>query len=248
MCPASLMIEAAMREHLGDSAHVRKRLSGASERTRERCPDAREDHLRRIASKYTWPGSNWRPSACEADVIATRPQVHVQCLPVENHVAEQRASVIDVRVLSGSRIKRRRKPPWQLNTRLHCRDRRRRPRQAACRWRPRLAAPHRARAANRGRCNTFAWACRCNSRGLAEHLSKLTEVRDRAPSRLCILSHSSLRTRCLLALQPDRLWKNGCYGATWVRCANSRGRPALGSAPGAARGQEVHMVTPMASA
>ena len=28
--------------------------------------------------KYTWPGSNWRPSACEADVIATRPQVPVQ--------------------------------------------------------------------------------------------------------------------------------------------------------------------------
>ena len=27
------------------------------------------------AAKYTWPGSNWRPSACEADVIATRPQV-----------------------------------------------------------------------------------------------------------------------------------------------------------------------------
>jgi hypothetical protein len=25
--------------------------------------------------QYTWPGSNWRPSACEADVIATRPQV-----------------------------------------------------------------------------------------------------------------------------------------------------------------------------
>ena len=24
---------------------------------------------------YTWPGSTWRPSACEADVIATRPQV-----------------------------------------------------------------------------------------------------------------------------------------------------------------------------
>ena len=24
---------------------------------------------------YTWQGSNWRPSACEADVIATRPQV-----------------------------------------------------------------------------------------------------------------------------------------------------------------------------
>ena len=32
--------------------------------------------LRRVsAAKYTWPGSNWRPSACEADVIATRPQV-----------------------------------------------------------------------------------------------------------------------------------------------------------------------------
>ena len=27
------------------------------------------------ATKYTWPGSSWRPSACEADVIATRPQV-----------------------------------------------------------------------------------------------------------------------------------------------------------------------------
>ena len=27
------------------------------------------------AVKYTRPGSNWRPSACEADVIATRPQV-----------------------------------------------------------------------------------------------------------------------------------------------------------------------------
>ena len=27
--------------------------------------------------KYTWPGSNWRPSACGADVIATRPQVLV---------------------------------------------------------------------------------------------------------------------------------------------------------------------------
>ena len=25
--------------------------------------------------QYTWPGSNWRPSACWADVIATRPQV-----------------------------------------------------------------------------------------------------------------------------------------------------------------------------
>ena len=33
--------------------------------------------LKRAEQKctYTWPGSNWRPSACEADVIATRPQV-----------------------------------------------------------------------------------------------------------------------------------------------------------------------------
>ena len=32
---------------------------------------------------YTWPGSNWRPSACWADVIATRPQVHiVVCTPL----------------------------------------------------------------------------------------------------------------------------------------------------------------------
>ena len=29
----------------------------------------------RAPQNYTWPGSNWRPSACEADVIATRPQV-----------------------------------------------------------------------------------------------------------------------------------------------------------------------------
>ena len=28
-----------------------------------------------IDHKYTWPGSSWQPSACEADVIATRPQV-----------------------------------------------------------------------------------------------------------------------------------------------------------------------------
>ena len=31
--------------------------------------------------KYTWPGSNWRPSACEADVIATRPQVPLYSTP-----------------------------------------------------------------------------------------------------------------------------------------------------------------------
>ena len=29
----------------------------------------------RQSKKYTRPGSNWRPSACEADVIATRPLV-----------------------------------------------------------------------------------------------------------------------------------------------------------------------------
>ena len=34
-----------------------------------------------LVQKYTWPGSNWRPSACEADVIATRPQV--PCIPVQ---------------------------------------------------------------------------------------------------------------------------------------------------------------------
>ena len=28
-----------------------------------------------LCTCYTWPGSNWRPSACEAGVIATRPQV-----------------------------------------------------------------------------------------------------------------------------------------------------------------------------
>jgi hypothetical protein len=33
----------------------------------------------RSSQTYTWPGSNWRPSACEADVIATRPQVPWFC-------------------------------------------------------------------------------------------------------------------------------------------------------------------------
>ena len=30
--------------------------------------------------KYTQPGSNWRPSACQADVIATRPWVLLMLL------------------------------------------------------------------------------------------------------------------------------------------------------------------------
>ena len=28
-----------------------------------------------LRTKYTWPGSNWRPSACWDDIITTRPQV-----------------------------------------------------------------------------------------------------------------------------------------------------------------------------
>ena len=38
-----------------------------------RCQPFDQPHF----GKYTWPGSSWRPSACEADVIATRPQVLV---------------------------------------------------------------------------------------------------------------------------------------------------------------------------
>ena len=42
---------------------------------------------------YTWPGSNWRPSACEADVIATRPQVldcaRLCCREMKNHCEGQ---------------------------------------------------------------------------------------------------------------------------------------------------------------
>ena len=34
-------------------------------------------HWATIIQNYTRPGSNWRPSACEADVIATRPRVLV---------------------------------------------------------------------------------------------------------------------------------------------------------------------------
>ena len=35
--------------------------------------------LHPVGMDYTWPGSSWRPSACEADVIATRPQVPYSC-------------------------------------------------------------------------------------------------------------------------------------------------------------------------
>ena len=42
-------------------------------------PDGLSDEVQNAANAhfegYTRPGSNWRPSACEADVIATRPQV-----------------------------------------------------------------------------------------------------------------------------------------------------------------------------
>ena len=43
------------------------------------CAGLCRDHQRCLKGwgrhqKYTWPGSSWRPSACEADVIATRPQ------------------------------------------------------------------------------------------------------------------------------------------------------------------------------
>ena len=38
--------------------------------------------------KCTGPGSNWRHSACEADVIATRPQVHMNCVRERSHILE----------------------------------------------------------------------------------------------------------------------------------------------------------------
>ena len=38
-------------------------------------PVTHKKHNLKEVSMYTWPGSNWRPSACWADVIATRPQV-----------------------------------------------------------------------------------------------------------------------------------------------------------------------------
>ena len=43
------------------------------------CPEHRQQGWPRAAQlpAYTRPGSNWRPSACEADVIATRPRVLV---------------------------------------------------------------------------------------------------------------------------------------------------------------------------
>ena len=37
---------------------------------------------------YTWPGSNWRPSACEADSIATRPQVPLHCALLQSQCDE----------------------------------------------------------------------------------------------------------------------------------------------------------------
>ena len=44
-------------------------------RDKMRCGRQAEYWRNTNRSPYTWPGSNWRPSACEADVIATRPQV-----------------------------------------------------------------------------------------------------------------------------------------------------------------------------
>ena len=65
---------------LGERAHdMMGNLAGVSEEARK---------------KYTWPGSNWRPSACEADVIATRPQVRVtiECMhQVATHARRARA-------------------------------------------------------------------------------------------------------------------------------------------------------------
>ena len=41
---------------------------------------------------YTWPVSSWRPSACEADVIATRPQV-LMTIPSVSSICRCRLSV-----------------------------------------------------------------------------------------------------------------------------------------------------------
>ena len=41
-------------------------------------------------TKYTWPGSNWRPSACEADVVAARPQVLLQSVQVSIRWGDQK--------------------------------------------------------------------------------------------------------------------------------------------------------------
>ena len=46
---------------------------GISAKTKSFVDTGKSHHQAQL--KYTWPGSNWRPSACEADVIATRPQV-----------------------------------------------------------------------------------------------------------------------------------------------------------------------------
>ena len=48
----------------------------ASGRHAAPCFETRSPGTLKLMIKYTWPGSSWRPSACKADVIATRPQVH----------------------------------------------------------------------------------------------------------------------------------------------------------------------------
>ena len=40
------------------------------------------------ARGYTWPGSSWQPSACGADVIATRPQVLEVCASAEQFLCQ----------------------------------------------------------------------------------------------------------------------------------------------------------------
>ena len=59
------------------------------------------------AETYTWPGSNWRPSACEADDVATRPKVLMTKLTQSNYTATSHASK---EVCTGTRMTRT-KPP-----------------------------------------------------------------------------------------------------------------------------------------
>ena len=64
------------RERARERERRERKRAGESERKRERERE-REDRERNREKErddpttYAWPGSNWRPSGCEADVIAT---------------------------------------------------------------------------------------------------------------------------------------------------------------------------------
>ena len=73
------MESARIYQMISNSAGLMAKSTNAAASTASQLPLKRWGHEDVWKESYTWPGSNWRPSACEADVIATRPQVLLAC-------------------------------------------------------------------------------------------------------------------------------------------------------------------------